>query len=61
MSITHNTPGNIPAANEILSSDALAFVEALHEKFADRREELLGKRETARAKAADSGTMDFLP
>ena len=42
MSITHNTPDNIPAANEILSSDALAFVEALHEKFADRREELLG-------------------
>ena len=61
MSITHTTPQNVAAADEILSDEALAFVEALHEKFADRREELLGKRETARAQAAKTGTMDFLP
>ena len=61
MSITHTTPQNVAAADEILSEEALAFVEALHEKFADRREELLGKRETARAQAAETGTMDFLP
>lgn len=59
MTITHNTPQNVAAANEILSDEALAFVEALHEKFNDRREELLGKRETAREQAASTGTLDF--
>ena len=46
MSITHTTPENVAAADQILSDEALAFVEALHQKFGDRREELLGKRET---------------
>ncbi|MEX5272701.1 malate synthase A [Kocuria sp. CPCC 205235] len=59
MTITHNTPQNVAAANKILSDEALAFVEALHEKFNDRREELLGKRETAREQAASTGTLDF--
>ncbi len=59
MTITHNSPQNVAAAGEILSDEALAFVEALHEKFNDRREELLGKRETAREQAASTGTLDF--
>ena len=59
MSITHTTPENVPAAQEILSDDALAFVEALHEKFGDRREELLERRETVRQEASSTGTMDF--
>ena len=61
MSITHTTPENVAAADQILSDEALAFVEALHQKFGDRREELLGKRETVRRQAAETGTMNFLP
>lgn len=61
MTITHNTPQGLATAEEILSDEALAFVEALHEKFADRREELLEARETAREKAASTGSLDFLP
>jgi len=59
MTITHNTPHNVAAASEILSDEALAFIETLHEKFNDRREELLGKRETAREQAASTGALDF--
>ncbi|WP_269928820.1 malate synthase A [Kocuria massiliensis] len=61
MTITHNTPDNLATAPEILTDEALAFVEALHEKFADRREELLGARVTAREKVLAEKTLDFLP
>ncbi|WP_129658867.1 malate synthase A [Rothia uropygialis] len=59
MTITHNTPENLAVADEILTDEALTFVEALHEKFGDRREELLGARETEREKVVARGSLDF--
>ncbi|MFP5281827.1 MAG: malate synthase A, partial [Actinomycetes bacterium] len=48
-------------AEEILTPDALAFVEQLHERFAGRREELLAARRTRREQAVRAGGLDFLP
>ncbi len=50
-----------PRANQILTPDALAFVESLHRTFAERRNELLGARVVRRDQAARSGGMNFLP
>ncbi len=48
-------------AGEILTPDALAFVEQLHERFAARRDELLAVRRVRRDEVARTGTLDFLP
>ena len=61
MTIEFTAPAGLDRAEEILTDEALAFVEALHQNFAARREELLGERTTAREKAASTGTLDFLP
>jgi malate synthase len=47
--------------DEVLTDDALAFVAALHERFDDRRRELLERRAERRARLAAGGTLDFLP
>ena len=56
--LTDETP--IDRADEILTPEALAFVERLHDRFATRRNELLGMREARRAAAPTSGGLDFL-
>lgn len=61
MTIHHNTPDNLPVADEILTDEALAFVEALHVKFADRREELLEARESDRESVVAKGSLEFPP
>ncbi len=61
MSISITSPQQIPGSEAILTDEALAFVEKLHERFADTREELLQARVQARAEAARTGTLDFLP
>ncbi|MFL5842208.1 MAG: malate synthase A [Thermoleophilaceae bacterium] len=47
--------------DEVLSDDALAFVAALHERFDERRRELLARRAERRARLAAGETLDFLP
>src|SRR5207248_11053592 len=47
--------------DEVLTDDALAFVAALHERFDERRRELLARRAERRAQLAAGGTLDFLP
>ena len=61
MAIEFTTPAGLDRASEILTAEALSFVEALHHNFADRRAELLGAREQNRRRAAETGTLDFLP
>ena len=61
MTISHSTPDNLSVADEILTDEAPAFVEALHQEFADRRNELLDQREVQRRKAVEQGALDFLP
>ena len=46
---------------EILSADALAFLEELHGRFDARRRELLAARRERRAAIAAGGGLDFLP
>jgi malate synthase len=57
--ITDRNP--VERAGEILTDDALAFVENLHRRFAPRRAELLEKRAEQRQRVADSGRLDFDP
>ncbi|WP_313817452.1 malate synthase A [Citricoccus sp.] len=61
MTIEFTRPAHLDRAGEILTDEAFAFVEALHQNFAPRREQLLGQRVTAREHAASTGTLDFLP
>ncbi|MEO6791657.1 MAG: malate synthase A [Ornithinibacter sp.] len=61
MSIDVTDPRPTPGAEEILTPEALAFVEALHHRFAGRRDELLGARGTRRQQAVSDGGLDFLP
>ena len=60
MSIELTDPTPVERAAEILTPDALAFVQRLHERFSPRRDELLGAREVRRAAAAAAGRLDFL-
>jgi malate synthase len=46
---------------EILSAEAVAFVEDLNRRFRPRRDELLARRAQRRAEIAAGGTLDFLP
>ncbi|OMH27664.1 malate synthase A [Tersicoccus phoenicis] len=57
--ITDRTP--VERAEEILTDEALAFVEALHTRFAARRDELLGKRAEQQQAVAAAGTLAFDP
>lgn len=59
ITVTNLTPTG--RAAEILTPEALAFVEALHERFADRVPELLAERATRRAQLAANPVLDFLP
>ncbi len=59
MSIVVTDPHPTPGAEEILTAHALAFVEALHQRFAARRDELIGARATRRARAVSEGGLDF--
>ncbi|UOQ90037.1 malate synthase A [Agromyces endophyticus] len=54
-------PAEIDGADEILTPEALAFVEALHREFDGRRLELLAARKVKRDRIAAGGTLDFLP
>ena len=49
------------ARAEILTSDALAFVEQLHRQWGDRRRQLLAARDERQAELLNGGTLDFLP
>lgn len=51
----------VDRANEILSPDAVAFIAELHDRYADRVAELLGRRSERRAEIAKSHTLGFLP
>src|SRR3712207_6243474 len=61
MTLELTSPTPIDRAEEILTPAALDFVEKLHARFADRRDELLAARQTRRQQAAQTGTLDFLP
>src|SRR5690625_3020948 len=61
MSITVTGRRDYDRADEILTPQALAWVETLPQRFATVRDDLLAARVTARQAAAESGTMDFLP
>ena len=51
----------VDGADEILTPEALEFVEALHREFAGRRDELLAARVERQAETARTGRLDFLP
>lgn len=61
MSITLTRNPDHPRAAEVLSDEALAFIEALHQRFAGTRDELVEAREERRRETSKTGTMDFLP
>ncbi|HSU36139.1 MAG TPA: malate synthase A [Propionibacteriaceae bacterium] len=60
MTLELTDPQPVDRAEEILSPDALAFIEALHQRFAGRRRDLLAARREQRSEAARSGRLDFL-
>ncbi|WP_421015761.1 hypothetical protein, partial [Glutamicibacter creatinolyticus] len=49
MTISISRIPNVPAAQDILSDEALAFIEKLHERFAGTRDELVAARDERRA------------
>ncbi len=53
-------PSSLPGANEVLTDEALSFVAELHERFDDRRRELLAAREE-RQKQFDAGELPDFP
>lgn len=61
MSITLTNPLPVDRAEEILTPEALAFVEKLHQKFAAPRRERLAARAVRRQEVAQTGKLDFLP
>jgi malate synthase len=61
MSLELTDPRPIERAEEILTPEALAFVESLHTRFAARRDELLAARGAKRERAAKARGLDFLP
>ncbi|KQM82714.1 malate synthase A [Agromyces sp. Leaf222] len=52
---------DVPDGEEILSGEALAFVEELHRRFDRRRRGLLAARADRRERIAEGGRLDFLP
>ena len=61
MTIEVSDRSPVARGEEILTDEALAFVEKLHQRFAARRDELMGAREPRREQAAKQGKLDFLP
>jgi malate synthase len=61
MSIEISTLPSVPRAGEILTPEALAFLEKLHQLFAGRRTERLAARAVRRDEVARTGHLDFLP
>ena len=61
MSLELTDPVPIERAEEILTPEALAFVESLHIRFAARRDELLAARGAKRERAAKARSLEFLP
>lgn len=61
MAITVTSHPPTERAAEILTPEALAFVEALHARFADRVPELLADRTRRREQLAEHPVLDFLP
>jgi len=51
----------VDRGEEVLTTEALAFVAGLHRRFDPRRRELLALRQERRARIAAEGTLDFLP
>ncbi|KHK97641.1 malate synthase [Microbacterium mangrovi] len=60
MTIEITRPAQVEGADEILTPEALAFVEQLHQRFAGRRNDLLDARKVKREQVAQTGTLDFL-
>ncbi len=60
MSIELTDAAPVARAEEILTPEALAFVEQLHQRFAARRDELLEARVWKRDEAAADKSLDFL-
>ncbi|HEV7169254.1 MAG TPA: malate synthase A [Micrococcaceae bacterium] len=61
MAISLTDPQPIERAQEILTPEALAFIEALHRRFAATRAERLADRAEKRREVARTGRLDFLP
>ncbi|WP_309132145.1 malate synthase A [Brevibacterium sp.] len=61
MSIEITQPYEVAGSETILTAEALAFVEELHQKFAPKRNELLAARKDAQKAASETGSLDFLP
>ncbi|SDK78463.1 malate synthase [Cryobacterium psychrotolerans] len=61
MSLTLTDARPVARAEEILTPEALAFIEDLNRRFAPRRSELLGERKARRDTVAATGRLDFLP
>ncbi|MFF2028889.1 malate synthase A [Arthrobacter sp. NPDC058192] len=61
MALTVTDPQPVDRAGEILTPEALAFVEELHLRFAGTRDELLKARAIKRERVARTGRLDFLP
>lgn len=61
MTLSFQKPSPVPRAEEILTPEAVSFIEALHHRFAQRRNELLQQRKSRRAAVAATGKLDFLP
>ena len=61
MTIEITRATDVAGGDEILTSDALGFVEELHRRFDRRRRELLGDRRTRRERIAGGEPLDFLP
>ncbi|SJM69500.1 malate synthase A [Gulosibacter sp. 10] len=59
MTITITDPNPCANAEDILTDEALAFVEALHERFGARVPELLQQRAERRDRISRTGTLDF--
>ena len=58
MALELTDPNPVDHAAEILTPEALAFVAQLHQRFGDRRDELLKARRTRREQAAAAATLD---
>ncbi|WP_313810389.1 malate synthase A [Glutamicibacter sp.] len=61
MSISLSRVPQIDGAADILSDEALAFIEKLHQKFAGTRDELLAARAVRRKQYSDAKRIDFDP
>ena len=61
MALTISARRPVDRAEEILTPEALAFIEQLHQRFAATRADLLKARAVKRDEVARTGRLDFLP